>query len=80
MSKVNFLDIYNYDSGTEEICKAVSHQYETAAREAIEKAGYILKILIENNPEIDAPWYFRLKFDTHNKPIQPTPKSGAADG
>ena len=79
MKKVNFLDIYKYDSGTEETCKNVANQYEIAAREAIESAGLILRILIANNPEIDSPWYFRLRPDGHNKTIQPTPKSGAAD-
>lgn len=62
MKKVNFLNVYKYDSGTEEErWQAISHQYEQAAMEASDKAGVVLSVLIRNNPEIDSPWHFRLR-------------------
>ncbi len=67
MSKVNFLEIYNHDSSTEELCISLANQYKKAAKNALEKSGLILAAMKETNPEIDIPWHYRTLNKAHNK-------------
>lgn len=67
MSKVNFLDVYNYDSSTVELCSMAANSYKEAAKFALEESGKYLVIIRKTNPNIDAPWHFRSRKKLNDK-------------
>jgi hypothetical protein len=67
MSKVNFLDVYNYDSSTVELCNMTANSYKEAAKLALEESGNYLVAIRKTNPNIDIPWHFRSRKKSNDK-------------
>ena len=59
MKKINFLEVYNFDSGTDETCRQASSGYLAEAEKALESSGFILNALIANSMNTVAPWRFK---------------------
>lgn len=58
---MNFIQIFEYDSATEEHCLEVVKSYKVAAHDAAEKAGRVLLDVTHENPKIPLGWSFTPK-------------------